>query len=56
MMNVSIMKCRDCGTVMVIATKELWKLQRCSKCDSCNIINLDDEFGLCEVEYNETTS
>lgn len=50
------MKCKDCGNIIVIATKELWKLGQCPKCESKDLANLDDEFGLCEIEYHDTIS
>ena len=43
------MKCKDCGTVSVIATKDVWKLNKCPRCESKNLVNFDDEFDLSEM-------
>ena len=43
------MKCKSCGTISVILIKDLWKLGQCPKCESKNLINLDDEFSLVDV-------
>ncbi len=48
-MDCIIIKCKDCGTIMVINTKELWKLTNCNKCNSKNISTLDEEFDYMEV-------
>ena len=40
------MKCKNCGTISVVLTKDLWKLGQCPKCESKN---LDDEFSLVDV-------
>lgn len=52
-MECTIVKCKDCGTVMVVNTNELWKLSRCTKCESGNISTIDDEFDFTEVINNE---
>ncbi len=53
-MNTTCIKCRDCGAIMVINTKELWKLQSCTKCESTNLVDLDSEFQNSEIiEENE---
>ena len=43
------MKCKSCGTISVVLTKDLWKLGQCPKCESRNLVNLDDEFSLVDV-------
>ena len=43
------MKCKSCGTISVILIKDLWKLGQCPKCESKNLVNLDDEFSLVDV-------
>lgn len=48
MIETTILRCKDCGSVLVIPNKELFKIARCPACDSGNIINLDEEFD--EVE------
>ena len=52
-MECTIVKCKDCGTVMVVNTNELWKLNKCTKCESKNISTIDDEFDFTEVVDNE---
>ena len=32
-MDCTVIKCKNCGTIMVVNTKELWKLTNCNKCD-----------------------
>ena len=48
-MNASVFKCNCCGSIIVVNNKELWKLIKCTKCDSSNIINVDDVFDFTEV-------
>lgn len=48
-MNNVVLKCMQCGGIFVIATKDLWKLSKCSTCESKNLINLDEEFGQIEA-------
>ena len=48
MIETTILRCKDCGSVLVIPNKELFKITRCPACESGNIINLDEEFD--EVE------
>lgn len=56
-MTTTIFKCKDCGTIMVVSIKDAWCLHRCTKCESTNIINLEDDFSLVEttgaIEDNE---
>ena len=46
----TVLKCKDCGTVMVVNTKDLWRSIRCTHCDSMNIVNMDDEKYECKGE------
>ena len=41
-MNVSIFKCKACGSVIVVNLKDVWKLSRCTKCNSGDITNMED--------------
>lgn len=53
-MNTVCLRCKDCGAIMVIDTKDLWHFIRCTKCESYNVVNLDDEFDNSEIiEENE---
>ena len=49
MTNYTYMKCKNCGTISVVLIKDLWKLGQCPKCESENLVNLDDEFSLVDV-------
>lgn len=44
----TVLKCKDCGTVMVINTKDLWHFIRCTHCGSMNVVNMDDEKYECK--------
>ena len=48
MTNV-VIKCNDCGSIIVVNTKDLWKLQSCTKCESTNLVDLDSEFNNSEI-------
>lgn len=48
MKNV-VLKCKDCGAILVVNPKDLWHYIRCTHCDSPNVVNLDDEFDQIEV-------
>lgn len=48
MTGYTCIKCKDCNTVSVITSKDLWKLSKCPRCESKNLVNLDDEFDLSE--------
>lgn len=37
MNNHVVLKCKDCGTVMVVRIRDLWKLKRCTHCESTNV-------------------
>ena len=39
-----VLKCKDCGTILVLNTKDLWHCVRCTHCNSTNIVNFDDCF------------
>lgn len=56
MTNCICMKCKDCGTISVIATKDLWKMSKCPRCESKNLVNFDDEFDLSEIIDCETVN
>lgn len=43
------MKCNRCGSISVVLTKELWKLGQCPKCESKDLVNLNEEFDLVDV-------
>ena len=49
MTNCTCMKCNSCGSISVVLTKELWKLGQCPKCESKDLVNLDDEFNLVDI-------
>lgn len=49
MTNCTCMKCNSCGSISVVLTKELWKLGQCPKCESKDLVNLDDEFDLVDI-------
>ena len=40
-MIVEILKCKDCGAVLVIDVKKLFYTRHCSTCDSMNIEKYD---------------
>jgi len=46
----TVLECKDCGTVMVVNTKDLWHFIRCTHCDSTNILNIDE---IDEIDENE---
>jgi len=48
-MTALVFKCKDCGTIMVVDLKDAWCLKSCTKCESTNIINLDDEWETTEI-------
>ena len=52
-MNNVVLKCQDCGTILVINNKDLWHTVQCSKCNSRNIVNLDEEFDQIEIMEDE---
>lgn len=48
-MNNTVLKCQDCGTILVVNTKDLCHIIQCSRCNSRNIVNLDEEFDQVEM-------
>lgn len=36
----TVLECKDCGTVIVVSTKDLWHFIRCTHCDSMNVVNI----------------
>ena len=51
-MTTTIFRCQDCEAILVISTKDLWKLGKCPRCESKNLVNLDEEFDK-EVNKDE---
>ena len=51
--NNVVLKCMDCGSILVISNKDLWHTIQCSRCNSFNIVNLDDEFDQVEMMEDE---
>lgn len=49
MTSCTCRKCMSCGAISVVLTKDLWKLRQCPKCESKDLVNLDEEFELAEV-------
>jgi len=39
-----VLKCKDCGTILVVNSKDLWKIGKCPTCESKNLVNFDDCF------------
>lgn len=52
-MTCECIKCKNCGAILVIDTKDLWKVKRCTKCESADIVRLDEEFDNAEVVGEE---
>lgn len=48
-MITEVFKCKDCGAIMVIDVKDIWRLVKCPRCESKNIQNVDDVFDFTEV-------
>lgn len=48
-MTSVVLKCKDCGAILVVNTKDLWHYIKCTHCDSYNLVNLDDDFSQVEV-------
>ena len=44
----TVLECKDCGTVMVVNTKDLWHFIRCAHCDSMNVVNMDENEYECK--------
>lgn len=47
--NNVVLRCQDCGAILVVNNKDLWHTIQCSQCNSRNIVNLDDEFDQVEM-------
>ena len=45
----TVLECKDCGAILVVNPKDLWHFIRCTKCDSMNVVNLDEEFDQSEI-------
>ena len=44
----TVLKCKDCGTGMVVNTNDLWHFIRCTHCDSMNVVNMDENEYECK--------
>ena len=53
MNNHIVLQCKNCGSVLVINKKDFWHFIRCTKCDSYNVVNLDNIFDQIENEDNK---
>lgn len=53
MNNHIVLECKDCGAVLVVNKKDYWHFIRCTKCDSYNVVNLDNIFDQIEDEDNK---
>ena len=42
-MNSTILKCRNCGSILAIPTKDLCKIGKCTICESNKLENFDVE-------------
>ena len=42
-----VLQCKDCGAVLVINKMDYFKNIRCTRCDSANVLNID------EIDENE---
>ena len=42
-MNSTILKCKNCGSILVIPTKDLWKIGKCTVCESNKLEDFDKE-------------
>lgn len=52
-MHNVVLECKSCGSILVVNPKDLWHNIRCTKCDSPNVVNLDDIFGQTEIVDEE---
>lgn len=43
-MKFVLLKCQDCGCIMCVNQKELWKVGSCTTCGNWHLVNLDEEF------------
>lgn len=53
MNNHIVLQCKNCGSVLVVNQKDYWHFIRCTKCDSYNVVNLDNIFDQIEDEDNK---
>ena len=53
MNNHIVLQCKNCKAVLVINKKDYWHFIRCTKCDSYNVVNLDNIFDQIEDEDNK---
>lgn len=37
-----VLQCKDCDTVLVINKKDYFNNIRCTRCDSTNVLNIDE--------------
>ena len=37
-----VLQCKDCGSVLVVNKKDYFKNIRCTRCDSTNLLNIDE--------------
>ena len=51
-MILTIVICNACGTTMVVSIKDIWKLKRCTKCESSNIETLENIPDTEEIQEN----
>ena len=42
-----VLQCQDCGAILVINKMDYFKNIRCTRCDSTNVLNID------EIDENE---
>ena len=42
-----VLKCKDCGAILVVNKMDYFKNIRCTRCDSTNVLNID------EIDENE---
>ena len=42
-----ILQCQSCGAILVVNKKDYFKSIRCTRCDSTNLLNID------EIDENE---
>ena len=37
-----VLQCKDCGSVLVVNKMDYFKNIRCTRCDSTNLLNIDE--------------
>lgn len=47
-MDVTVLKCKVCSSILVVNNNDLWAIKKCPKCDG-EVVNLDEEFDTIEV-------